>query len=134
MEIGVAYVFGVLAYVVPISYLDTFLKNRSFGDNHRWCIIHSAVNVAVVLLTLGDTLALLSSDNTIFHRSMDRSHLYAASLVMALHVYHIMAFKIDQVAIMVHHGLMMTVLCIPFINHAIPSTTCGVTSYTIITT
>ena len=107
----------VFLTMIPMVFLDDYLRTvKYYIPNHRWCCIHSIVNGCVVMLTIIDTLTLLSSDKTI-QQTEHVAYLHASRLVMALHIYHVLAFKVDQTAMIAHHIVMMPILCIPFINH-----------------
>lgn len=113
-------VIATTLIIIPISVLDNFLLYRRdiIHENHRWCFIHSVVNLVVVLLTVRGTWTLLSSDSYQAALSvLDAGFNISSSIVvMAAHLYHLLNFKITDPSLLAHHYLMMAVLTIPYLT------------------
>lgn len=99
--------------MVAIYPLDRYLRNEfEYTENHRWCYIHSLSNAVITCLTARGAVTLFSSDATIV--AATGFNLSASVIVMALHLYHLMMFKIKKGDILMHHIVMLLVLLIPF--------------------
>lgn len=107
-----------VAATVPLYVLDRCLIYcRILRENHRWCWIHTAVNAVVVGLTFDGMKTLLSSDLVLSYAvSGNRFNIWSSIVVMSAHLYHLLRFKVTDVSLLVHHGLMMSVLTIPYLN------------------
>lgn len=101
--------------MLAIYPLDRYLRTElNYSDNHRWCYIHSIANMVTTCMTARGAVTLLSSDATIAEAT--GFNLNASIIVMALHLYHLLMFKIKKGDILMHHIVMMLVLLIPFWN------------------
>lgn len=103
----------------PLEMLNSYLKHGLgyYHPNHRWCLMHSVINLAVMVMTVRGTVALLSSDT--YLRDLTESpdagfNICSSILVMSAHIYHLMQFPVTDTALLAHHYIMMSVLVIPY--------------------
>lgn len=103
--------------LVPWYLLDYYLyyERRYYRNNHRWCLMHTIANFIIVCVTFSGVIGMLSSDSYI-NSELSGHSLCAPIIVMSLHIYHICAFRIEQVSLWVHHIVMMLILCVPYLN------------------
>lgn len=105
--------------IIPIQILDQYLKRSGiYYDNHRWCFIHSVVNLVVVLLSFRGFLTMLSTD--LYQQQMSAPDsgftIWSSILVMAAHIYHVYSYRITDMSLIIHHYLMMAVLAMTYFN------------------
>lgn len=104
--------------MIVLFNIDYALKTKyGYKDNHRWCYIHSLANILITVLSFRGMINLLSSDQSIEKSILDGYNLNSAIVVMAIHIYHLIMYKIDQPEILAHHIIMLLVLTIPFFNY-----------------
>lgn len=93
-----------------------YVNQWKMKDNHRWVLLHSILNLFIVCLTFSDMCTFLGSNDTIqVYRNVPHS-IVPSLMVMSLHLYHVLCYKIRSVDIVAHHLIMMIVLAIPIIN------------------
>lgn len=103
--------------VIPLKMLDDYLKTECgiTHENHRWCVIHSIANFFIMCMSLRGMITMISSDQYI----LDNTHsfdLNSSIIVLAIHIYHIAYFQIDQLSLWMHHIIMTLVQLMPFFN------------------
>ena len=108
-----------LGTLAPLELFNQFLKRFCGYDreNHRWCVMHSAINLCVVGLTARGTVALLRSDNYLERLVASPEAgftIWSSIIVMSSHLYHLLRFSVTDRSLIAHHYIMMTVLTIPY--------------------
>jgi hypothetical protein len=93
-----------------------YVNQWKMKDNHRWVLLHSILNLFIVCLTFDDMCTFLGSNNTIqVYRNVPHS-IVPSLMVMSLHLYHVLCYKLRSTDIIAHHLIMMLILSIPIIN------------------
>jgi len=95
-------------------------------DKKRWFCNHAIVNAIVIYLTIRDMFTILTnpfgftyiecpSTNCIYTPDRKPASIDATLLVLLLHIYHILCYKVNK-SDKIHHFVMCTVLLIPLYN------------------
>jgi hypothetical protein len=110
-----------IATMLSFRVLDQYLEHnlRYHRPNHRWCVMHTALNFGVVILTARGLVTYLSSDTYIVQlTSMPDAgfNINSSVLVMGAHLYHLVFYNITDKSTLAHHYIMLGVLVIPYLN------------------
>lgn len=85
-------------------------------ENHRWMIIHCAANAVVTIFTFQDMATLFMSEETIRESYNRPVTVYPVILVMSLHLYHMLFYRVGSTDLWIHHIVMSTIMLIPLFN------------------
>lgn len=107
--------------VIPLYCLYLLCIDKLLLKKANWYILHTITNGFVVTLSLPTVINVLCDPLYIDYDH----HAYALDITMALHIYHMLAFKKLMVVDWVHHIVMCTILSFTYYY----TTTVTITNY-----
>jgi hypothetical protein len=111
-------VVQTVAFLAFLFVLDRLVAMPFIHPGARYFFLHAVINLGVVCFAAWPDVLRLLLDST--HAYSGPSHtMVANSAIMAIHIYHCLAFKLSTADI-VHHLLFVTICCglaIPFKHH-----------------
>jgi hypothetical protein len=104
----------LLISVASFAALDRLLLPTHNKQKARWFLLHAIGNSVVIILTINDTVSMLSTVDPLSIAESSHS-VWPSVIVFALHIYHAIGYRLNFMDVL-HHVVMLVILLMPLIH------------------